>query len=93
MGRYRPLHLPERLEKGTFAKLWRDDGQIVRLTASKLALYVEGCTLVGKNALSPIAIERKKGLFRIARCDQRKSVAITEADSEQDGEELRRIAR
>jgi transposase len=49
----------KRLEKGTFAKLWRDDGQVVRLTASELALYVEGCTLVGKQALSPIAVERK----------------------------------
>ena len=50
----------KRLEKGTFAKLWRDDGQVVRLTASELALYIEGCTLVGKHALSPIAIERKR---------------------------------
>jgi len=49
----------KRLEKGTFAKLWRDDEQVVRLTASSLALYVEGCTLVGKHALSPIAVERK----------------------------------
>lgn len=49
----------KRLEKGTFAKLWRDDGQVVRLTASELALYIEGCTLVGKHTLSPIALERK----------------------------------
>jgi transposase len=49
----------KRLEKGTFAKLWREDGQVVRLTASELALYIEGCTLVGKYALSPIAVERK----------------------------------
>ncbi len=49
----------KRLEKGTFAKLWRDDGQVVRLTASGFALFVEGCTLVGKHALSPIAVERK----------------------------------
>jgi len=49
----------KRLEKGTFAKLWRDDGQVVRLTASELALFIEGCTLVGKHALSPVAIERK----------------------------------
>jgi transposase len=49
----------KRLERGTFAKLWRDDGQVVRLTASELALFIEGCTLVGKQALSPIAIERK----------------------------------
>jgi transposase len=49
----------KRLERATFAKLWRDDGQVLRLTASELALFIEGCTLVGKQALSPIAIERK----------------------------------
>lgn len=50
----------KRLEKGTFAKLWRDDGHVVRLTASELALFVEGCALVGKYGLSPVAIERKR---------------------------------
>jgi transposase len=49
----------KRLERGAFAKLWRDDGHVVRLTASELALFVEGCTLVGKQTLSPIAVERK----------------------------------
>lgn len=49
----------KRLEKGTFAKLWRDDGQVVRLTASELALFIEGCLLVGKYSLTPIALERK----------------------------------
>lgn len=49
----------KRLERGAFAKLWRDDGQVLRMTASELALFIEGCTLVGKHALSPIAIERK----------------------------------
>jgi transposase len=48
----------KRLEKGTFAKLWRDDGHVVRLTASELALFVEGCLLVGKYSLTPIALER-----------------------------------
>jgi transposase len=48
----------KRLEKGAFASLWRDDGQVVRLTASELALFIEGCTLVGKQTLSPIALER-----------------------------------
>jgi transposase len=49
----------KRLEKGTFAKLWREDKAAVRLTASELALFVEGCAFVGRLALSPIAIERK----------------------------------
>jgi hypothetical protein len=31
----------------------------VRLTQSELALYIEGCTLLDRRSLSPIAIERK----------------------------------
>jgi transposase len=43
----------KRLERGRFASLWRDDALAVRLTASELGLFVEGCTLVGKQVLSP----------------------------------------
>lgn len=50
----------KRLEKGAFAALWREDGQVVRLTSSELALFIEGCTLVGKQSLSPSALERKR---------------------------------
>ncbi len=49
----------KRLERGTFAKLWRKDGRPARLTASELALFIEGCDLVGRQALSPDAVERK----------------------------------
>lgn len=49
----------KRLERGCFAKLWRDDGQVVRLTQSELALFIEGCTLIDRRSLSPVAIERK----------------------------------
>jgi len=49
----------KRLAKGTFAKLWRDDDQVVRLTQSELALFIEGCTLLDRHSLSPIAMERK----------------------------------
>jgi transposase len=49
----------KRLERGCFAKLWRDDKQAVRLTASELALFIEGSTLVGKHALSPSEVVRK----------------------------------
>lgn len=49
----------KRLERGTFAKLWRDDGQVVRLTQSELALFIEGCTLLDRRSLSPIVSERK----------------------------------
>jgi transposase len=43
----------KRLERGRFASPWRDDGQTVRLTASELALFIEGCEWVGRRALSP----------------------------------------
>jgi transposase len=59
----------KRLEQDTVTKLWRDDGQVVMLTASELALFIEGCTLVGTQTLSPLAIERK-AMFRRARCDR-----------------------
>lgn len=46
----------KRLERGRFAALWRDDGETIRLTPSELALFIEGCALVGRHALSPNAI-------------------------------------
>jgi transposase len=49
----------KRLERGRFARLWRDDAVSVRLTASELGLFIEGCTLVGRQPLSPTEIERK----------------------------------
>jgi len=50
----------KRLERGCFAKLWRDDGQVVRLTQSELALFIEGCTLFDRRSLSPVPLERKR---------------------------------
>lgn len=46
----------KRLERGRFAELWREDGRPVRLTASELALFIEGCALVGSRTLSPDAL-------------------------------------
>jgi transposase len=46
----------KRLERGRFASLWRDDGKTLRLTPSELALFIEGCALVGRRALSPAAV-------------------------------------
>lgn len=46
----------KRLEQGRFAALWRDDGKAVRLTTTELGLFIEGCTLVGRQALSPSEI-------------------------------------
>jgi transposase len=43
----------KRLERHRFASIWRDDGQPVPLTTSELALFIEGCTVVGHVPLSP----------------------------------------
>lgn len=49
----------KRLEVGRFARLWRDDGSVVQLTASELALFIEGCELIGRRVLSPIIVTPK----------------------------------
>jgi transposase len=51
----------KKLERGRFADLWSArDGKAVRLTSSELALFIEGCALVGKKMLSPAAILRNE---------------------------------
>jgi hypothetical protein len=49
----------KRLERGRFAALWREDGAVVHLTASELALFIEGCDLVGRRTLSPGVVKPK----------------------------------
>lgn len=49
----------KRLARGRFASLWRDDATAARLTASELALFIEGCDLVGRRALSPEIVVAK----------------------------------
>jgi transposase len=49
----------KRLERCRFAALWRDDGAVVQLTASELALFIEGCELVGRRMLSPGIVKPK----------------------------------
>jgi transposase len=44
----------KRLERGRFAPLSRDGNEAVQLTTSELALYIEGCALVGRQSLSPM---------------------------------------
>jgi transposase len=46
----------KRLERGRFASPWRESGQVVRMTASELALFIEGCEWVGRRTLSPEAV-------------------------------------
>jgi transposase len=50
----------KRLEQGRFAALWRNDGKVVRLTASELALFIEGCDLIGRRTLSPAELGRTR---------------------------------
>jgi transposase len=58
----------KRLERGRFASLWRQhpagDHDPIALTASELALYIEGSSLVGKIALSPTPIVPKSVAVR-----------------------------
>lgn len=49
----------KRLERGRFASLFREDGKSVELTASELALFIEGCELVGRRTLSPGIVKPK----------------------------------
>jgi transposase len=44
----------KRLERGRFARLWRDEGDApIALTVSELDLFLDGSTMVGRVALSP----------------------------------------
>ena len=47
----------KRLERGRFARLWREDGEDpITLTISELDLFLEGRTIVGRIALAPPAL-------------------------------------
>lgn len=43
----------KRLERGRFAQLSRSDDGVVEMTSTELALFIEGCELIGRRALSP----------------------------------------
>ncbi len=50
----------KRLERKRFAALWRGvSDEPLRLTSSELALFIEGCQLVGRESLSPAEILAK----------------------------------
>lgn len=50
--------LAKRLDAGTFASLWvSDDGKQIELTVNELSLLLEGCSVVGRIALSPPTID------------------------------------
>lgn len=47
----------KRLDRGRFACLWRSpEERPLSLTPSELALFIEGCSLVGSSSLSPAEI-------------------------------------
>jgi len=47
----------KRLERGRFARLWRDEDEApIRLTVSELDLFLEGSTVIGRIPLSPPAL-------------------------------------
>jgi transposase len=49
----------KRLERGRFADLSGEGGDgTIRLSTSELALFIEGCTLIGNKSLSPTPISR-----------------------------------
>jgi len=52
--------LTKRLYRGRFARPWVEEGAAsVELTASELALFLEGCELAGRWKLSPPAVDEK----------------------------------
>lgn len=53
--------LAKRLEEGRFAALWeRAKGSEIELTSTELALFLEGCRLVGKTTISPPEVDPKR---------------------------------
>ena len=57
----------KRLERGRFAALWRAGAgaadsatAVLTLSTTELALFIEGCTLVGKHVLTPVALQFPK---------------------------------
>ena len=50
----------KRLDRGRFAELWRhNESASLKLTKAELDLYLEGCTVIGKQPLSPPEIRHK----------------------------------
>ena len=51
----------KRLERGRFAKLWRDDqAATLQLTQAELSLFLDGSHLVGRRKLSPAATGKRR---------------------------------
>lgn len=48
----------KRLTHGVFARIWRDDGKVVRLTQRELALFVEGSTFFARRPATLIPAKK-----------------------------------
>jgi len=60
----------KRLEEGRFACLWeRGEGSEIELASSELALFLEGCELIGRRPLVPPRIDPKR-LLSERLCDR-----------------------
>ncbi len=57
----------KRLERGRFAALWERCSSLqLELTSAELGLFLEGCTLVGQQRLSPPEIDSKALLRNVS---------------------------
>jgi transposase len=48
----------KRLTHGVFARIWRDDGKVVRLSQRELALFVEGSTFFARRPATMIPAQK-----------------------------------
>lgn len=59
----------KRLERGRFAALWdQTSGSALELSTGELALFFEGCTLVGRVSLRPPPMTQKSFLLAGGSC-------------------------
>lgn len=69
----------KRLERGRFAALWERCSSLqMELTSAELSLFLEGCTLVGRQSLSPPEID-SKALLRNVSCGSFRSCSTSPA--------------
>ena len=69
----------KRLERGRFAALWERCSSVqMELTSAELGLFLEGCTLVGQQRLSPPEID-SKALLRNGSYDSFRSCSTSPA--------------
>jgi len=59
--------LAKRIDVGKFVALWdRDDDAAIEMTMNELSLLLEGCTIVGRMALSPSPIDLSSARYVVS---------------------------